>query len=276
MAALFGGIGNHHNIELDEHTLRVVFLNKLRSFRKAYHKDFGEIVICCDGRNSWRKQYFPYYKANRKKSRDESDLDWGVLFEIMDNIRQDIVEFFPYKVIHIENVEADDIIASLCHKYGAQLGDGEEKILIASSDKDFIQLHKYSNVYQIDPKGERKWISHNDPYQYKFEHVLKGDRGDGIPNILSADNSLAVGIRQKPMTAKRIEMFQNDINSMTDDERKNYERNQLMIDLDMIPQEYQDAVIESFETQPDVGRSKLYKYFIKKRLSNLMEDLQDF
>jgi len=275
LASLFAGIGNHTNVELDENLLRHMFLNSIRFNRKKFSEEYGEIVLCCDNTNVWRKDYFPYYKANRKKNRDESELDWNALFDVIHEIRREVTEFFPYKVLYIDRCEADDIIATLVQEHGTELNTGGEKILILSGDKDFIQLHKYANVDQYNPVM-KKWIRHADPNKYLQEHVLKGDVGDGIPNILSADNCLAIGERQKPMTKKRIETFTNTPEQMDEETRLRFNRNKQMIDLSQIPQQYKDIILNEYNNQEEVGRGHLFNYFVKKKLKNLIGDLQDF
>lgn len=275
LASLFASIGNHHNVEISEDMIRHMFLNSLRSTRKKFFNDYGEVIICADGKNSWRKNNFPYYKANRKKTREESELDWSELFKIIGNIREEIEENFPYKVLHFDSVEADDIIGTICSVKGSILENDSEKILILSGDKDFVQLHKYANVYQYDPV-RKKWISNSNPEQYLKDHILKGDAGDGIPNILSEDNCLVIGKRQKPMTAKRMEKFNESIDNMTEEEKRRYERNKTLIDLESIPDKYRKQIIEKFEEEKDVGRKKLFNYFVKKKLKNLMTDMGDF
>ena len=183
-------LGNHTNAEIEEGMVRHMVLNSLRSYRTKFGPEYGELVIACDNTNYWRKQYFPYYKANRKKARENSDLDWKAVFECLNKIRQELKEFFPYKVVDIESAEADDIIGTIANNYGSELDFGE-KILILSGDKDYIQLHKYSNVKQYDPT-RKKWVTHNDPQQYLKEHILRGDSGDGVPNVLSSDNCFVV------------------------------------------------------------------------------------
>ena len=275
LASLFAGIGNHHNIDVDENLLRHMFLNSIRFNRKKFHKDFGEIVICADGKNTWRREVYPYYKANRKKSREESELDWNHLFGIINTIRSELKEYFPYKVIHIDHCEADDIIGTVIHEYGTELNIGAEQFLILSGDKDYIQLHRYANVKQYDPV-RKKWIQNSDPDKYLLEHILKGDTGDGVPNILSADNCLAVGDRQKPMTAKRIEQFTNSPESMDSMTESRFQRNKLMIDLSEIPQKYKDQILEEYSKDKEIGRSHLFNYFVEKKLKNLITDIQDF
>jgi len=275
LASLFSSIGNHTNIDIDENVIRHMFLNSVRTNRKKFHKDYGEIIICADGKNTWRRDAYPYYKANRKKTRDKSDLDWNNVFNIMNVIRDEMREFFPYKVIHIDHCEADDIIGTIIHKEGTDLNVGGEKYLVLSADKDFIQLQTYANVDQYDPIRKR-WLTDKNPSQFLEEHIIKGDSGDGVPNILSADNCLAVGERQKPMTQKRMGLYRGTTENMDEETIARYNRNKKMIDLREVPQNYQDAIIAEYTKEETVGRSQLFNFFITKKLKNLVSDIQDF
>ena len=275
LASLFAGIGNHTDMDVDENLLRHMFLNSIRFNRKKFYNEYGEIVLCVDNKDVWRRDYFPYYKANRKKSRDESELDWNKLFESIHRIRAEIQEFFPYKVISVERCEADDIIATVIHEYGTDLNMGSGKFLILSGDKDFIQLHQYANVDQYNPVM-KKWIRNDNPDKYLREHVLKGDVGDGIPNILSPDNCLAVGERQKPMTKKRMTNFLQSPEDMDEETKLRYNRNKKMIDLSLIPEEYKEKILEQYNNEKDIGREHLFNFFVKKKLKNLITDIQDF
>ena len=160
-------------------------------------------------------------------------------------------------------------------EHGTELNNGSEKILVLSGDKDFIQLQRFANVDQYNPVL-KKWVRHANPTQYITEHILRGDTGDGVPNILSADNCLAVGDRQRPMTKKRIELFSKTPEEMDEETKLRFNRNKQMIDLTMIPQEYQDNILEAYNNQEEVGRGHLFNYFVKKKLKNLIGDLQDF
>jgi hypothetical protein len=193
----------------------------------------------------------------------------------MNTIRDELREFFPYKVIHIERCEADDIIGTVIHNYGTELNTGSEQFLVLSGDKDYIQLQKYANVDQYDPVRKR-WIRNDNPQKYLQEHVLKGDAGDGVPNILSPDNCLAVGDRQKPMTQKRIHMYSQDTSEMDEETLRRYHRNKMMIDLSQIPMEYQNQIMEEYDQDKEVGREQLFNFFVKKKLKNLITDIQDF
>lgn len=275
IASLFMSIGNHTNAELDENMVRHMFLNSIRGYRRKFFNDYGEIVICADGKNSWRKSIFPYYKASRKKSREESEIDWNELFRIMTVIREELVNFFPYKVLHFDSLEADDVIGIICHHHGRLLDNGSERFLIMSGDKDYIQLHRYANIKQYSPTM-KKWIENSDPDKYLLEHILKGDKGDGVPNILSPDNCIAIGERQKSMTAKKIVEFSNDPTTMDETTQSRFARNKALIDLSQIPEKYHSMVLSEYNKDKDTGRSQLFNFFIDKKLKHLMADIQDF
>jgi hypothetical protein len=241
------------------------------------------LVICCDSTNIWRKDVYPYYKAHRKKARQDSDLDWSSLFESLNKIRDELKEFFPYKHIQIDKAEADDIIGVICHEHGAVLGDGAEKILIMSGDKDFAQLQIHTNVYQYDPVRKRK-LRHDKPESYLVEHILKGDRGDGIPNVLSQDDCFVAGIRQKPLRQTVINKITeaisalggiNNVDGSTEEWVPNFIRNRELVDLNRTPEYLRSQVLEEFN-KPTQSRGKLFNYFIKSKLTNLMESISEF
>ena len=266
-------IGNHHNAEIDEGMLRHMILNTLRANRKKFTDEFGELVICCDDKNYWRRRVYPYYKANRKKTRDKSEMDWNAIFIALNNIREELKEFFPYKVIQVETCEADDIIGVITHEEGTELNAGEP-ILVLSGDKDYIQLHKYANVKQYDPVRKR-WISNANPEKYLAEHIIKGDAGDGIPNVLSEDNALVMGTRQRPITQKRLAEW-SDINNMHDEVKRNYMRNKALIDLTEVPKDMKEEILSLWHEENGKDRSQLLNYFIKNKLRNLMECITEF
>lgn len=262
--------------EVNEDMVRHMILNSLRSYRKKFTNEYGELVICCDGRNYWRREVFPHYKANRKKDREESNLDWNSLFESLNKIRDEIRDNLPYKTIRVERAEADDIIASICHKYGTFIGNSE-KILILSGDKDFAQLQKYSNVYQYSPV-QKKMIAVNNPESFRKEHVMLGDRSDGIPNFMSDDDTFISGKRQKPIRRDKMEewVHQEPAVFCNDNMLRGYLRNEQLIDLDKIPADIQETCISEFETAKGNPRSKIFNYFIQNKLSQLTEAIGEF
>ena len=263
-------IGNHTNIPIEEGLFRHMVINSLRSYKSKFGSKYGDMIIACDDKNYWRKQAFPYYKANRKKARDKSELDWNTIFEYFNKIRAEIKEFFPYRLVKVESAEADDIIATLVKTFSVA---GEE-IMILSGDKDFIQLHKYPNVKQYDPV-RKKMIYNDDPNKYLFEHVLKGDAGDGVPNIFSDDDTFVSEKRQKPMTQKKMDQFY--LSGKPDDVYlRNFSRNQQLIDLNYIPENIKNAVIDKYNEESGKDRSKLFNYFVTYKLKHMMENVGEF
>jgi hypothetical protein len=264
-------LGNHTNAQIEENMVRHMVLNSIRGFKNKFGEEYGELVIACDNTNVWRKKEFPYYKANRKKNQEKSELDWKAIFECLGKIRQELKDFFPYRVIDVESAEADDVIATLVKTYH------DNKILIMSGDKDFIQLHKYPNVKQYDPV-RKKFIKHEDPERYLEEHILKGDSGDGVPNILSPDNCFVIGERQKPMTQKKIDAFIDLglLGKWDHPQCRNYMRNRTLIDLSCVPEYIAEKVLTQYEQQSNKDRSQLFNYFITNKLKNLMENISEF
>ena len=265
------------NAELSEEFLRHMILNTIRMYSHKYKAEYGEIVIACDGGNSWRKRVFPQYKAHRKKAREDSGMDWNLFFTYLNQIREEIKENFPYKVVHLEHIEADDVIATLV-KETQEFGKNEP-VMIISSDKDFIQLQKHKNVKQFSPI-QKKLVTDPNPRLYLFEHIIRGDSGDGIPNILSADSTFVDGNRQTPVSKKKIDAWlekAEDLQSVMEPEvYRNYQRNKLLIDLEMIPKDYTDSIIYAFEQQPVAPRARILDYLIKKRCKMLVESVSEF
>lgn len=264
------------NEELSEDLLRHMILNSIRLHNKKFSGEYGELVIASDGKNYWRREYFPYYKSNRKKAREASTLDWKTIFLYLNKIRDELKDNFPYRVINIDRTEADDIIATLVMENSNEFINSS-KFLIISSDKDFNQLLKYPNVKQYDPI-KKKFVNVKDPDMVLKEHIIRGDIGDGIPNFLSSDSSLALGQRQKPITSKKLEIWLNQKPEEFCNEEmlRNYYRNKSLIDFDNIPKEIKEKIMVEFESQQNKSRKNLFNYFVTHRLKNLMSDISDF
>ena len=268
-------VGSKRQNDVDENLVRHMVLNSLRMYRSRFFEEFGELILCYDNKRYWRRDYFPNYKCNRRKDRANSNLDWNLIFETLNTIRDEIVENFPYKVIEVDGAEADDCIATICMHIN-QTPNEYEKVLILSSDKDFIQLQKYLNVKQYSPIL-KKYVEGHNPDTYIKEHILKGDTSDGIPNVLSPDNTFVDGLRQKPLGKKKIDAWLNmNINDLHDEVKRNYQRNVKLIDLSKIPNELESEIIKEFHSAPFGDRGKLLNYFIKSRLKNLTETIGEF
>ena len=261
----------------DESMIRHMILNSIRMYNKKYREQYGQMVICADGMNTWRKTYFPEYKAHRRKHREESDQDWTEIFRILHLVRDEIKANLPYKVIHMDGCEADDIIGSLVLE--SQEFGKDEPIMIVSSDKDFIQLQKFNNVKQYSPI-QKKMVTDENPRIYAFNHIMRGDGGDGVPNVLSADDTFVTDKSQTPLRQKRIdEWLENSDNLrevMDENIYRNYQRNKKLIDLTEIPEEVQTSIINTFEEQKLAPRMKVLNYLIKKRCNQLIEVVEEF
>lgn len=256
--------------ELDDEMVRHMILNSVRAYRTMFTEDFGELVLTYDSRAYWRKQVFPQYKANRKKGREKDNKDWDSIFEVLNKIKEEIREFLPYKVVETHGAEADDVIAIICKHYQS------EKIMIVSGDKDFIQLHKYENVRQYSPIT-KKHVNGVNPVVYIKEHILKGDKSDGVPNVLSPDHTFTDGLRQRPLTSKKLNsILAQDIDDLNDELKRNYQRNNALINLDEIPEELEQCILDDFKGATCGDRSKLLDYFIDKRLKTLTEQIGEF
>ncbi len=256
-------------VEIDK--VRHMILNSIRMYRSQFKEEYGEIILAYDSKHYWRRDFFPYYKKNRKKARESDSNNWEQIFECLNTIKQELKDYLPYKHLEVQGAEADDIIAVLAKNI-------DEKMMIVSGDKDFIQLHKYKQVRQYSPIL-KKIVSGDDPIDYIKVHILKGDSSDGIPNVLSNDNVFVEGLRQRPLSKKKIEAWKDgefEGTTATQEVMRNYERNKKLIDLDNVPVELSENILKTFHEAPCGDRSKILSFFINSRLKTLTESIGDF
>lgn len=264
------------NTKVDPDMVRHMVLNSLRGYRTRFTEEYGELVLCYDNKTNWRRDYFPNYKHGRRKDRKASKLDWGSIFDTLHLIKTELQDNFPYKVLEVEDSEADDIIASIVHWVSGS-PSRYEKVLIVSGDKDFIQLQKHNFVTQYSPTL-KKFINGIDPVTYIREHILKGDRSDGVPNFLSPDNCFVDEMRQRPISKKKLATWVDlEPEDFCNEEMlRNYQRNRKLIDLEYAPAGITDRCIQAYLNSTVKDRSGLLNYFIKHRLKNHMENIGDF
>jgi 5'-3' exonuclease len=272
MGALFARGGGD-----EEPLIRHFILNSLRMYNVKHRDEYGRMIVCGDG-GSWRKEYYPEYKASRKTSREKDSRDWDKIFNTFTNVRNEIAEHLPFDVIHEFGVEADDIIATLVQE--TQEFGKHEPIMIISADKDFIQLHKHGNVKQYSPIT-RKMVSHEDPILYLKEHIFRGDAGDGVPNVLSSDDTfIDEDKKQTPLSKKKIQTWLDDYdnleNVMPSQAYRNYQRNKKVIDLEEIPQEVKTKILDKYNSLKPTPNMKALNYLIVNRMNNLVESVGDF
>ena len=269
----------------DEDLIRHMILNSIRMYNRRFRDDYGQMVICADGRQSWRYEYYPYYKANRKVKykKDTSGIEWPEIFRVLNMVRDEIKENLPYKVLHMDNCEADDMIGALV--YNTQEFGQYEPVMIISSDKDFIQLQKFNNVKQFSPMLKKsvpvKQEKRFNPRTFLFEHICRGDTGDGIPNVLSDDNCLVEEeLKQTPLRQTVIDFWLENYDvegmNMPTEVFRNFQRNKTLIDLNEIPEHIYNSIIKEFIEQKPVHMMKVLNYLIKKRCRNLIESVEEF
>jgi hypothetical protein len=258
---------------VEENLVRHMILNTMRTYIKKFKESHGpEVVIACDNRKYWRREIFPHYKASRKKNRDASGHDWNSIFECLHKIKEELKDYSPYKVIDVDGAEADDVIASLVMKYSPH-----QKVMILSSDKDFAQLQKFPSVDQYSPILKR-YVKEPLPHVQLKQMIIRGDKGDGVPNILTKDDVFVVGGRQKPITeAKIINWLNQDPTEFCNEEMlRNYSRNESLIDLTKIPQQIVSEILDKYETTQAKSKSVFMNYMIANKLKNLIEVLDEF
>jgi hypothetical protein len=279
LSGLMAQISNQKGAKLEEDLVRHMILNIIRTHLKNFRGEYGEVVLCSDNRKYWRKDFFPFYKAGRKKTREKSDLDWHLIFDMLAKFKVELRENFPYKVLDVEGAEADDIIGIL-----APIAVKNENVLIISSDGDFIQLQMYNNEFnnpysikQYNP-AQKKFIISTDPVKDLKEKIITGDKGDGIPNVLSTADCFARGVRQTPITKGKLEkMMSEEYDLWTDDLAKTgFSRNQVLIDLRNIPGDIKTKIINSYEETKPAPKGKILNYLIQNRLKNLIDVIEEF
>lgn len=280
LASFFAAVKQHTNIAIETSMVRRMTLNSMLGILRKFKNH--EVVIASDSRQTWRLEYFPHYKATRKANREESDVNWADIYSSLNTIREELQEHFPYTFIQVDGCEGDDIIGTLCLNLHEgrdfTTGDLNSETIIVSRDKDFKQLQRYPQVSQYDSVNN-KWLKESDGASFLEDHIIRGDRDDGIPNILSDDDTFVdPNKRQGRMTQKRFDelwgCIQDDPNHKY---YRNYIRNKTLIDLTMTPENLQREIMKIFHDGPLVkDKSKLMPYMAKHRLSSLLEHLNDF
>lgn len=270
--------------DIDFDLVRHMILSTILSYRTRWGEEYGEIVIACDNRRYWRREVFPNYKASRKKTREDSGYDWNTIFDCLGQVKSELDEFMPYPVIDVTGAEADDVIGTLAEY--SQLNDLNQDtlfdipkpFLIISADHDFQQLQKWENVKQWSPIRKRFVQIESSPQEILMEHIISGDKGDGVPNILSDDDVFVSGKRQRPIRKNLIAEWKTmePAEWVTGDMVEGYIRNRTMVDLSQTPQNIKDEIVAQYELQRNKGRDEVHKYFSKFNLHRLMDKVEEF
>ena len=258
--------------EEDLELLRHQIFNIIRLYNVRFRSEFGEMILCMDAANNWRRDRYPFYKANRRKSRSNSVYDWDKIYSVLNKVRDEMTTISPFRCLHIDRCEADDVIAALIEKKRP-----EEPVLIISPDRDFIQLQKYSNVKQFS-NLQKKWIKPTISAEYDLkEKILKGDMGDGVPNVMSDDNViLEESLRQTPLRKAKFESLMNDPESLGTSIARRIIRNRDLIDLARTPIELKNQITSRLLDKNEGSINSLMNLFTKYKMKMLLEALPDF
>lgn len=261
--------------------LRHLVLNSIKFNLKKFKEEYPIVVLCFDNADGeyWRRDYGYYYKKNRKKAREESTFDWEGFFTGMKEVTKEISENMPYITLNIPRVEADDTIGVLTKRLSIK----GHKILIVSSDGDYYQLHKYPGVKQWAPTLKKFVDKKKDgtPTEFLMTKLLKGDKKDGVACVKVRSDYILTkldGERAPNITKKLIEGCLDDgpEKHLNESEMARYKENQIMIDMDFIPEEIQKRIIEEYDNFKVPGRNKIYPYFVSKKLVKLSRELNQF
>lgn len=282
---VFGILNTMDKKNLDVDIFRHKIVNSLRVYNKKYRDAYGDMVLCLEGR-SWRREVFPEYKFKRREASDSDQdtdtVDWEYIYGILSEVTEDIRSNLPWKVIRHPRAEADDIIGALALRTG-EFGQGEP-VMIVSGDHDFIQLHRLSNVKQYSPIT-KKLVKSPSPRRKYIEHIVKGDAGDGIPNINMADKFFVEsvkGSRQKSISGKFLDAVlnakdpDNPVEVLTTEQLRNFIRNKRLVDLSMTPPDIVEKIYSDYDNYTVPENKKVLPFLIKHNMNLLIDVADDF
>lgn len=262
---------------------RHIFLTSLLGYKKTWSGKCGNIVVCCDGKNNWRKGVFKYYKAARKANREASDMDWHSVFDIMGDLKMELATLFPYKVVQVDEAEGDDIIFVMTKYFQDNellvqgLEGTPQHVMNISADHDFLQLYKYKNYAQWSPRTKK--VIPKPEKTFLIDKIIRGDVGDGVPSVLCEDDFFVSKDkygRAIPITKKVLEKY-SDIKNLNSSELARYKRNEQLISADCVPDDVAAKVVSTYNIAPDkADRNGIFEYCIKNNLRQLTPRVTEF
>jgi hypothetical protein len=269
---------------IDIDSVRNIVLNMIRinvkKFRYEFSQKFG-IVLVDDGKWPWRRDYFSFYKANRRRKKKLSSFNWEMIYTYLDQIKNEIFENLPMVYMKHEKCEADDIIATLA-QFAALNYD---EVLIISSDTDFSQLYSI-NIRQYCPVKKKFLNFHVSPTYDLLFKILYGDKTDGIPNYLTDDDYFVNNEKNEVQVSinrfnELVNIPYGEIESvLSEEERPGFVRNRTLIDFFYIPKNIQMEIFnlykESLKQKKGKGLEITNKYFREHNLKTLLFSIGDF
>ncbi len=150
------------------------FLEEMKGGERPSH-----IAVVFDaGRNTFRNEFYPDYKANR----DETPEDLIPQFPLV----RDATRAFGVACVEQDNYEADDLIAT----YARIATEAGARTTIVSSDKDLMQLVVDQTVELFDPMKSKRIGSGEVmekfgvlPNKVVEVQALAGDSTDNVPGV---------------------------------------------------------------------------------------------
>ena len=247
----------------EEQEFSIFKLTFMASFMKLLKTLEPERVICLQDSESWRKQVYPEYKANRAAKREQSVVNFDVFFPVLEKFINDIADSFKnIPFVKIPYAEADDCIATIVKNHP------DWDIINVSSDRDFYQLFKYPNYRQWDAM-KHTFIEGLDPDVELMVKILTGDSSDNIPGLKR-------GIGPK----RALKIINEDVNQWIENEKlqPEYERNMKLISFDCIPKEIELAINDVINnlTYGEPDTKKYFKFIQMSGLAELMNTFTDY
>ena len=154
--------------------------------------NFVDTIIAKDSKlvKSFRYSLYPEYKLTRKLNRAKrGQYKIGPVFdELYANVFPSIFGDHAVQLV-VDGAEGDDVIASIARSQ--RIAEDYEKIILISSDRDFVQLQIDRPVSQYDAKGEMVLpkLKHGNevvdltPQQALMIKIISGDSSDNIKPI---------------------------------------------------------------------------------------------
>lgn len=218
-----------------------------------------KVILCVDHKLNWRKKIYPDYKAQRKDKKDKDDIDWDEFYNEFDKFVEYCKNYFPFYVLQVKYMEADDIAAVLAKTYTS-----DSKVII-TSDGDYVQLLRYKNVKLYDPiKNMHK--KEDDPVRALKIKCLMGDKSDNIPSIKPRVGAkTAEKLVDDPKLLKEI--FSNP--ELGEEYKENYKRNIRLIDLNRIPDKLVERSLEQYENYNLPDGKRIFNFLAKHKFRDL-------
>ena len=246
-------------------------------FQMCRRFETEELILMVDSKENWRKKIHPEYKDNRKENRDKKeDIDWNEFFNAFNEFVCEVKQYFPFYVLQIKYLEADDIAGILARDWQ------HKKKIIVTSDGDYLQLLKYKNIQLFDPM-KNKFNTCEDPVRYLKMKILMGDKGDNIPAIKPrigevtaarmVDNPSEITTLFEDKTVSYVNPDGTEV-TMGDEYKEKYKKNMALIDLNKTPDVFVKMLHKAIEEYQMPTGKEIFQYFSKNKFRELITRME--